>query len=147
MLDIARKALLLLGLVYGSHALAAEPTESPVAAGKANSHVLALADRGVIAPTLADSLALPGARHDWQDGSLQLEFRDSSALGKIRRIRGLSLLTLAETRRSKLFLGMNKRGLFGLHFSSHQPASADRVLEVARLPYLNREATVAALTP
>ncbi len=145
MLDIARKALLLVGLIHGSHALAGEPIEVRVAPGNADSHVRDFSDRVGLAPTLSDPTLTAGVRHDWQEAGPQLEFQDSSTLGKIRKIRGFSLLTLAETKRSKLFFGMNKRGLFGLHFSSHQPASADRVLEVARMPYLDREEAVAAL--
>ena len=55
---------------------------------------------------------------DWRYELDDLEFQDNSALGRISRVRELSLLTLAETRRSRFFLGVNSDGIFGLHFNA-----------------------------
>jgi hypothetical protein len=44
-----------------------------------------------------------------------LEFYDNSALGRFKRFRGISFVTLSETRRSRIFLGVNSKGLVGLH--------------------------------
>jgi len=70
----------------------------------------------------------------------KLEFQDSSTLGQARRIRSLSLLTLVEFKRSRLYIGVNKRGMLGLHFNA-AIRSGDRCLEVARMPYLQKRNT------
>ena len=70
----------------------------------------------------------------------KLEFKDSSTLGRARKIRSLSLLTLAEFKKSRVYLGVNKRGLLGLHFNM-AIRSGDRCLEVARMPYLDKRNT------
>ena len=67
----------------------------------------------------------------------KLEFQDSTTMGRAQNIRSLSLLTLAEFKKSRLYLGVNKRGLLGLHFSA-AIRSGDRCLEVARMPYLQK---------
>jgi len=67
----------------------------------------------------------------------KLNFQDSSAVGRASKLRSLSLLTLAEFKKSRLFLGVNKRGLLGLHFNSAKQGD-DRCLEVARMPYLRK---------
>ena len=67
----------------------------------------------------------------------ELEFLDLSAIGRARKIRSLSLLTLAEFKKSRLYIGVNKRGLLGLHFNSVKQSDA-RCLEVARMPYLQK---------
>jgi len=43
------------------------------------------------------------------------EFQDNSPLARIRRIRDLPLLTLSETHDSRMFLGVNRDGIFGIH--------------------------------
>ena len=55
---------------------------------------------------------------DWQLEIDDLEFQDNSPLGRISRMRELSLLTLAETQNSRFFLGVNSEGTFGLHFNA-----------------------------
>lgn len=65
-----------------------------------------------------------------------LEFQDSGILGRASRLRSLSFLTLAEVGRTRLFLGVNKEGLVGLHFRAFSRHSSGRYLELARLPYL-----------
>ena len=70
----------------------------------------------------------------------KLEFQDSSAIGRARKVRSLSLLTLAEFKKTRLYLGVNKRGLLGLHFNA-AIRSGDRCLEVARMPYLQKHNT------
>ena len=65
-----------------------------------------------------------------------LEFQDSGILGRASRLRSLSFLTLAEVGRSRLFLGVNKEGLVGLHFRAFSSNSSGRYLELARMPYL-----------
>lgn len=146
MLDIARKTLLLLGLIHCAQALAADVPEVPLTLGDVTVDVMTHSDRNHLAAASLLAKETAGVDSSWSEVGLQLEFRDSSTLGRFREVRGFSLLTLAETKRSKLFLGMNKRGLLGLHFSSGQQSSNDRVLEIARLPFLNRIETLAELT-
>lgn len=74
------------------------------------------------------------------DGALEFKFQDMSALGRMKKLRSVSLLTLTETDRSRLFLGMNRRGLFGLHFGYTTRRSSERLLELARMPYLKAAA-------
>ena len=68
-----------------------------------------------------------------------LDFRDDSALARLGRIRNLSLLTLSETKRTRVFLGVNGDGLVGLHFVAIADNGADRYLSLARLPYLKKK--------
>jgi hypothetical protein len=63
-------------------------------------------------------------------------FEDASALARVGKLRSLSLLTLAETGRTRLYVGVNASGLLGLHLSGFRRDDEDRYLEVARLPYL-----------
>jgi len=65
-----------------------------------------------------------------------LEFQDSGILGRASQLRSLSFLTLAELGRTRLFLGVNKEGLVGLHFLAFPRRSSGRYLELARMPYL-----------
>ncbi|MGB5510198.1 MAG: hypothetical protein WBM87_00660 [Woeseiaceae bacterium] len=75
---------------------------------------------------------------DSTDSTLdKLEFHDSSAIARARNLRSLSLLTLAEFKTSRLYLGVNNRGLLGLHFNA-ATRSGDRCLEVVRMPYLEK---------
>ncbi len=73
---------------------------------------------------------------DWPRPLANLEFRDDSALARVSKLRNLSLLTVAEIGRTRLFLGVNDDGLVGLHFNSFSRAGDARYLEVVRMPYL-----------
>ena len=67
-----------------------------------------------------------------------LYFRDASIVGRVSKLRSLSLLTLAETRQARLFLGVNEDGLFGVHFRAFGSNRGDHYLEFGRLPYLKK---------
>ena len=67
-----------------------------------------------------------------------INFRDGSALARISKLRNLSLLTLAEVGRTRLFLGVNDDGLVGLHFDLFSRADGSRYLEAVRMPYLKK---------
>lgn len=128
--------LLVLGLLHLPMAVAGDTTDADASAAALDSRLLS--SRGVHRTAFSEQDALislvPATEQD-----LQFEFQDSSALGRLRNLRSLSLLTLAETKRSKLFLGMNRRGLLGLHFGYTPGDGNDRSLELARMPYLKRE--------
>lgn len=65
-----------------------------------------------------------------------LDFRDSGALARVSKVRQLSLLTLAELGKTRLFFGVNKEGLFGLHLCALPQPGDERSVELARMPYL-----------
>ena len=72
---------------------------------------------------------------------LDIEFRDSSALKQLSKLRNLSFVTLAQKWNSRLFLGVNEDGLAGLHITLLPRQDNDRILELARLPYLKERET------
>jgi len=61
------------------------------------------------------------------------KFRDTSVLDRISKLRNVSFLTLARTDRTRLFLGVNKDGVVGLHFNARARLRDDHVLELASL--------------
>ena len=69
----------------------------------------------------------------WEHTRPVFRFRDDSTLERISRLRNLSFVTLAKTRRVRLFLGVNEDGLVGLHFNTLSHFGDDRVLELSRL--------------
>ena len=76
--------------------------------------------------------------NDWQQPIADVEFQDNSAMGRVSGVRNLSLLTLAESQRTRLFLGVNDDGLVGLHFIAVPKHGDRRYLSIARMPYLKR---------
>lgn len=65
-----------------------------------------------------------------------IDFQDPGALARVSKIRELSLLTLAEVGRTRLFLGVSERGLLGFHLGAMPQLGDERCLEFARMPYL-----------
>ena len=66
----------------------------------------------------------------------EIAFQDNSTVGRLSRLRNLSLLTLGRMGKSRLFIGVNDDGLVGLHFKALSGESDGRYLEMARMPYL-----------
>lgn len=64
-------------------------------------------------------------------------FQDASNYVRIRKLRSMSLLTLAEIGHTRLFLGVNEEGVVGLHFSAMPHYGDERYLELARMSYLH----------
>jgi len=73
---------------------------------------------------------------DWPPPIAELDFQDTGALVRASKLRNLSLLTLAEVGRSRLFLGVNEEGFVGLHFRAFPRYADERYAEVVRMPYL-----------
>lgn len=76
------------------------------------------------------------------DGSrpiANLDFQDSGAYARARKLRELSLLTLAEVGPTRLFLGVNRKGLVGIHFGALPRPGDERCLEFVRMPYLKNK--------
>ena len=69
----------------------------------------------------------------WGQPRPVFKFREDSTLERIGRLRNLSFVTLAKTRRTRLFLGVNEDGLVGLHFNTLSQYGDDRVLELYRV--------------
>jgi hypothetical protein len=73
---------------------------------------------------------------DWPRPIADIDFQDGSAMARVKKLRNLSLVTVAEIGRTRLFLGVNNDGLVGLHFNVFSRAGDERYLEVVRMPYL-----------
>ena len=72
---------------------------------------------------------------DWSQPMADFDFQDGRTVARVSRLRYLSLLTLAEFGRSRLFLGVNDDG-WGLQFRPFSRRDDERYLEVLRMPYL-----------
>lgn len=70
----------------------------------------------------------------------ELHFEDSDLVSRLSKLRGLSMLTMAEVGKARLFLGVNDKGLVGLHFNTGASDPADVHFEVMRMPYLDTQA-------
>ncbi len=66
------------------------------------------------------------------------DFDDKSSLERITKLRSLSLVTFAETNNTRLFLGVNKEGMVGLHFSAFPRYGKDRHLSLWSMPYVSK---------
>ncbi len=128
MIKAIRMTLMLIGLLPHSVALA-DSTYAPDRSHEPSLPTIATA-------RVSMSYPISDARLSFSNLD-ELEFLDLSAIGRVRNIRSLSLLTLAEFKKSRLYIGVNKRGLLGLHFSAAKQSDA-RCLEVARMPYLQK---------
>lgn len=74
-----------------------------------------------------------------EDGSApidDLRFQDASTIARVSRMRKLSLLTLAQSGQTRLFLGVNEDGVVGVHFSAFPVRGDDDYIELVRMPYL-----------
>lgn len=65
-----------------------------------------------------------------------VHFETGDFLSRVSRLRGLSVLTMAEIGHARLFFGVNDDGLVGLHFNTSASDPNDRHIEVLRMPYL-----------
>lgn len=90
-------------------------------------------------PQLHRRVASQPYAKDWRRSLADVEFQDNSALGRVSKLRNLSLLTLAESQRTRLFLGINDDGLVGLHFIALPGYGGRRFMSLARMPYLKKD--------
>ncbi len=74
----------------------------------------------------------------WASGQPEIYFRDTGPLTRFTQLRSLSLLTLLDDGESRLFLGVNDRGVVGLHYGAFSHAETGETLEILRMPYLDR---------
>lgn len=68
----------------------------------------------------------------------EFEFRDDNAFVRVARLRSVSLFTLAEYGKTRLYVGVNGDGVVGLHFSANPRYRDERYLEFIRMPYLTK---------
>jgi hypothetical protein len=84
----------------------------------------------------------PAEATAYSDGQLRpivdIDFQDAGVFSRFSKVRGLSLLTVAEFWQTRMFLGVNEDGLVGLHFDAFPHNGGDRYLEVVRMPYLRK---------
>lgn len=85
---------------------------------------------------LTDPVETLAYANDWSRPMSDFDFQDSGILGRASKLRGLSFLTFAEIGQTRLFLGVNKEGLVGLHFRAFPQHDDGRYLEIIRMPYL-----------
>ncbi len=71
----------------------------------------------------------------------EVDFTDNSTIGRLSKLRGVSLLTVAAVGESRLYLGVNDDGVVGLHFNAFMRSDDKRHLELLRMPYLAAEKT------
>ena len=76
----------------------------------------------------------------WSQPIADFDFEDASALARVSKLQSLSLLTLAEVGQTRGFLGVDNKGLVGLHFNVFVRDLAESSLEMARMPYLKENA-------
>ncbi len=76
---------------------------------------------------------------DWPEPIADFDFEDASALARVSKLQSLSLLTLAEVGQTRVFLGVDDKGLVGLHFNVFVRDLAESSLEMARMPYLKEK--------
>lgn len=69
----------------------------------------------------------------------ELHFEDSDLVSRLSKLRGLSMLTMAEVGPARLFFGVNDKGLVGLHFNTGASDPDDVHVEVLRMPYLEND--------
>lgn len=77
--------------------------------------------------------------NDWAHPIENLDFQDAGTFSRVKKIRALSLLTLAEGKGTRLFFGVDKEGLVGIHFRGLPRDNDDRFFEVVRMPYLEKD--------
>lgn len=118
--------------VAGAQTSAAPEVETSAAAAEALFYDLRRSSEAET-PDLMAERTIPS---DYTISLADIEFRDGGVISRVSRIRQLSLLTFAEFGSARLFLGVNDDGLLGLHFGATPAYSADRHLELARMPYL-----------
>jgi hypothetical protein len=81
-------------------------------------------------------LELTPATDTWPESIAQVDFQDASLSGRMSRLRNLSLLTIGEFGKRRLFLGINSEGLVGIHLLGFSGTADQKYMEVVRMPYL-----------
>lgn len=141
MKDTLYKALLVFVALVPATTNADEdrPSDSAPAALAASHQALdTLLDDAKYAPRwqLLQPVEPTGFVDNWSNPMSSIRFQDASTMARVTRMRKLSLLTLARTGQARLFLGVNEKGVLGVHFSALALRGNDDYVELARMPYL-----------
>jgi len=81
-------------------------------------------------------LRLDHPENNFRTASGNLVDNNASGLGKLMRVRSLSLLTLAAAGDTRLFIGVSDEGVPGVHFARMSKKQRARHVELSRLPFL-----------
>lgn len=87
---------------------------------------------------LAEAAPVYDYSNDFARPLYDIDFKDATMISRVSSIRRLSLVTIAEIRGAQLYFGINRNGLFGLHFGASSSGNPDAHLEVVRMPYLGK---------
>lgn len=88
---------------------------------------------------LVDPVEAVTYTENWTRPITSFRFEHTSTISRLGKLRNLALLTVAETRRTRLFVGVNADGLVGVHFYVVNPSDDERYLELVRMPYLEKD--------
>ena len=83
-------------------------------------------------------LRLEHPDNEFRSSSQNLVDNNASGLGKLMRVRSLSLLTLASAGEARLFIGISDDGIPGIHLARLSKKQKSRHVELSRLPFLAR---------
>lgn len=124
-------------LVAGFGPATAVGEETDTTAATASLHALVAAPRYPVDwHDLQGYPSMPNIENDTAQSIAPISFRDGSRLGRLKSIRQLSLLTITETRKSRVYIGVNDEGVFGIHLNFLARKQDDRFAEILRMPYL-----------
>ena len=151
MFKASRTALLIIGMLMSAASLADDENASNADSEPLPGVILSvqtLLSQSKYSPRwqLFHSVEPMPYSENWTRPIADIEFQDGNALARISMLRSLSLLTLVETGQTRLFLGVNKDGLVGLHFNALPRYGDDRHLDLVRMPYLEEIEPEQALT-
>jgi hypothetical protein len=130
---------LTIGVLLSTAGFADEANSPVINAGQATAETITVESLltenvGASRLQLRRAVAATPYANNWQQAIADVEFQDNSAMGRVSGVRNLSLLTLAESRGTRLFLGVNDDGLVGLHFIAVPKHGDRRYLSLARMP-------------
>jgi len=144
MLNVGRLVLLLVAMSFPAASLADDTKPAPASADTAPVGALSLQaihDEWNYSSRwqLSHPVETMAYSNDWSQPAVNVDFQDSGALARVSKLRNLSLLTFAEIGRARLFLGVDDKGIVGVHFRAFHRIGDERYLEVVRMPYLDED--------
>ncbi|MGB5353482.1 MAG: hypothetical protein WBN32_07735 [Woeseia sp.] len=74
----------------------------------------------------------------WPQAVENSNLQDALAFSRERKVRSVSLLTFAELGQARLFVGVNNKGVVGVHFDAFSRHRGAGFLEMLRMPYLKK---------
>ncbi|MGB5580204.1 MAG: hypothetical protein WBM54_00285 [Woeseia sp.] len=74
----------------------------------------------------------------WSQPAASADLREVIGLSRVHKVRSVSLMTFAEIGQARLFFGVNRKGIVGLHFDVFARRKGAGNMEMLRMPYLKR---------